>query len=39
MTESKKTMAKALAQCTFCPGISTKRFARDIDQETGEILA
>lgn len=30
MTEGQKTMARALAACTFVPGISTKRFARDM---------
>lgn len=30
MTEDQRRMAIALAQCTFVPGIGTKRFARDM---------
>lgn len=30
MTEDEKRMALALAGCTFCPGIGTKRFARQM---------
>lgn len=30
MTENEKTMAIALAACTFCPGINTKRFAKNM---------
>lgn len=30
MTEDQRRMALALNRCTFCPGIGTKRFARDM---------
>lgn len=30
MTESERTIAAALNRCTFCPGIGTKRFAREM---------
>ena len=30
MRDDEKTMAIALAKCTFIPGIPTKRFARDM---------
>lgn len=30
MTENQKTLDRALAACTFFPGIGTKAFARDM---------
>lgn len=30
MTPNERMLARALNQCTFCPGIGTKRFARDM---------
>jgi hypothetical protein len=30
MTNEEKLMAKALAKCTFIPGVQVKRFARDM---------
>lgn len=36
MTEAEKTLARALAQVTFCPGIGTKRFARDMAFNAGQ---
>jgi len=30
MTDDQRRMAFALAQCTFVPGVRTKRFARDM---------
>lgn len=30
MTENQKTIARALAACTFFPGTGTKRFAADM---------
>jgi hypothetical protein len=30
MTENERIMAQHLAACRFCPGIRTKRFARDM---------
>lgn len=30
MTDSEKMLARAIAQVTYCPGIGTKRFAREM---------
>jgi len=30
VTEDERTIARAIAQVTYCPGIGTKRFARDM---------
>lgn len=30
MTDSEKMIARAIAQVTYCPGIGTKRFAREM---------
>lgn len=39
MTEDEKTMARALNQCTFVPGIGTKRFAREMAARAGQADA
>ena len=30
MTDAERQMARDLHRCTFCPGIGTKRFAREM---------